>query len=276
MPAIALVDRDPVVDADEQGDPSGLDRGKEVHALAALSGDERWVTELPVASYVIATSRTTGYAATFFPSGRDTPTLIAFDLATIIVFLVASAGRQAWWMVPLDLAIAAVITADFAVRLWIEADRRRHVISLATAADGAVVISIQSEREWHAFCAEVLRDPAIASDPRFRVNVERVRNRAACDAAVQAILGSRTAAEAAADLDRAGIAYGFISTVGDLMRHPSATALPVETPNGPVEVLAPPVIVNGERPRLKPVPALGEHDAAIRAEFGSPIGQEPA
>jgi crotonobetainyl-CoA:carnitine CoA-transferase CaiB-like acyl-CoA transferase len=143
-------------------------------------------------------------------------------------------------------------------------------------ADGAVVISIQSEREWHAFCAEVLRDPAIASDPRFRVNVERVRNRAACDAAVQAILGSRTAAEAAADLDRAGIAYGFISTVGDLMRHPSATALPVETPNGPVEVLAPPVIVNGERPRLKPVPALGEHDAAIRAEFGSPIGQEPA
>jgi outer membrane protein assembly factor BamB len=76
-----------VVDADEQGDPSGLDRGKEVHALAAPSGDERWVTELPVASYVIATSRTTGYAATFFPSGRDTPTLIAFDL---------SDGRTLW------------------------------------------------------------------------------------------------------------------------------------------------------------------------------------
>jgi outer membrane protein assembly factor BamB len=76
-----------VVDADEQGDPSGLDRGKEVHALAAHSGDERWVMELPVASYVIATSRTTGYAATFFPSGRDTPTLIAFDLAD---------GRTLW------------------------------------------------------------------------------------------------------------------------------------------------------------------------------------
>ena len=58
-----------------------------MHALAADSGDERWVTELPVASYVIATSRTTGYAATFFPSGRDTPTLIAFDLAD---------GRTLW------------------------------------------------------------------------------------------------------------------------------------------------------------------------------------
>jgi outer membrane protein assembly factor BamB len=70
-----------VVEADEQGDPSGLDRGKEVHALDARSGDERWVTQLPVASYVVATSRTTGYASTFFPSDRDSPTLIAFDLA---------------------------------------------------------------------------------------------------------------------------------------------------------------------------------------------------
>ena len=141
--------------------------------------------------------------------------------------------------------------------------------------DGAVVLSIQSEREWHGFCAVVLRDPAIARDPRFRVNVERVRNRAACDGTVQAILGSRSAAEAAADLDRAGIAYGFVSTVGDLMRHPSATALPVETPNGTVDVLAPPVIVDGERPHLKPVPALGQHDAALRAEFGSRGAQEP-
>lgn len=76
-----------VVEADEQGDPSGLDRGKEVHALDARSGDERWVTELPVASYVVATSRTTGYASTFFPSDRDSPTLIAFDLAD---------GRALW------------------------------------------------------------------------------------------------------------------------------------------------------------------------------------
>ncbi len=138
-----------------------------------------------------------------------------------------------------------------------------------TLRDGAVVLSIQSEREWQAFCAEVLGDPAIAADPRFHINIERVRHRAACDAAVQAILGPRSAAETAEALDRAGIAYGFVSTVGDLMRHPSATALPVETPNGPVEVLAPPVMIDGERPRLKPVPALGQHDESIRAEFGA-------
>ncbi len=68
--------------------------------------------------------------------------LIAFDLATIAVFLLASVAREEWWMVPLDLAVAAVMAADFAARLWIEPDRRRHLMSLATIADIAVVISL--------------------------------------------------------------------------------------------------------------------------------------
>ena len=68
--------------------------------------------------------------------------LIAFDLATIAVFLLASVAREEWWMVPLDLAVATVMAADFAARLWIEPDRRRHLMSLATIADIAVIISL--------------------------------------------------------------------------------------------------------------------------------------
>jgi voltage-gated potassium channel len=68
--------------------------------------------------------------------------LIAFDLATIAVFLIASVAPEARWMTPLALIVAAVIAADFAARLWIEPDRRRHVISFATIADAAVVISL--------------------------------------------------------------------------------------------------------------------------------------
>ena len=45
-------------------------------------------------------------------------------------------------MVPLDLAVAAVIAADFAARLWIEPDRRRHLMSLAHLADIAVMVSL--------------------------------------------------------------------------------------------------------------------------------------
>ncbi|MFD1704915.1 CaiB/BaiF CoA transferase family protein [Methylopila henanensis] len=134
-------------------------------------------------------------------------------------------------------------------------------------ADGEVVISIQSEREWRIFCREILRDEAFADDPRFHVNVERVRHRPACDAHIQRILIERSSAETAEALDRARIAYGMVSTVGDLIAHPAATTLPVETPAGVAEVLAPPAIVDGRRPALGRVPALGEHDDALRAEF---------
>lgn len=68
--------------------------------------------------------------------------VMAFDMATIAVFLVASVAREEWWMVPLDFAIALVILADFAARLWIEPDRRRFVLSFATAADVAVIVSL--------------------------------------------------------------------------------------------------------------------------------------
>lgn len=68
--------------------------------------------------------------------------LMAFDMTTIAVFLVASMAREEWWMIPLDIAIAMVILADFAARLWIEPDRRRFVVSLATAADIAVIVSL--------------------------------------------------------------------------------------------------------------------------------------
>lgn len=136
-------------------------------------------------------------------------------------------------------------------------------------ADGEIVISIQSEREWQILCAEVLGDADLAADPRFDRNVQRVRNRAECDARVQARLAPRSTAEVTAVLDRARIAYGLVSTVGGLVAHPSATALPVETPNGLVEVLAPPAIVDGARPQLGPVPALGQHDEALRAEFAA-------
>lgn len=133
-------------------------------------------------------------------------------------------------------------------------------------ADGNVLLSVQSEREWQVLVRDVLRDEALAG-PRFASNVLRVRERAEVDAAIQAILITRGFAEVSAALDAAGIAYGTVSSMGDLIDHPAATTLTVETPGGPVEVLAPPAIVDGKRTPMRPVPALGAHDAALRAEF---------
>ena len=141
--------------------------------------------------------------------------------------------------------------------------------------DGDIVLAIQSEREWQVLCVEVLADQAFARYPRFDLNLRRVQNRQALDIHIQEILGRRSLAEVSAALDRHRIAYGLVSTMGDLMAHGSATTLPVATPAGEVELLAPPTIVDGKRAALRPVPSLGQDDLALRAEFGTAPQEEP-
>ncbi|MEQ1955331.1 CaiB/BaiF CoA-transferase family protein [Mesorhizobium sp. CN2-181] len=136
------------------------------------------------------------------------------------------------------------------------------------ASDGEILISIQNDREWKVFCEEVLRDAALTTDPLYARNTERVKNRAGLDAKVQQAIGAMSSDDICRLLDAVRIAYGRLSTVGDLMHHRSAAFAEVETPAGKVALLAPPNVVDGRRPALRPVPALGEHDAALRAEFG--------
>ena len=55
--------------------------------------------------------------------------------------------------------------------------------------------------------------------------------------------------------------------VTQLAHHPVLRRVPVETPNGVARVAAPPAIRSDGPPVLGRVPGIGEHTAAIRAEF---------
>lgn len=139
--------------------------------------------------------------------------------------------------------------------------------AFATSDDGLVLIAIQNEREWAALCAHFLHEPELAQAPGFDCNTARVVNRAAVDGRIAATFGALTRDEAAARLTVANIAYGFVNGVADLARHPALRRADVATPAGRVALVAPPLITRGEERALGPVPALGEHSAAIRAEF---------
>lgn len=130
-----------------------------------------------------------------------------------------------------------------------------------------VLFSIQNEREWVQFCTDVLQRPAVASDPRFADNSARVANRAALDAIIEAVFGELSRASIVERLDRARIAYGRISTLQDLAGHPQNRYVEVETPSGPVRMLAPGAVVDGQTTTLGAVPALGAHTAEIVSEF---------
>lgn len=130
-----------------------------------------------------------------------------------------------------------------------------------------VIFSVQNDREWVAFCRDFLRLSELTRDARFADNMARLAHRPELDAIIAARLLGVTAAEAMAQLEAAGIAYGRLNTVADLVDHPHVRTVSVATPGGAIEVIAPPAIVNGESPGVGAVPGLGQHGAAVRAEF---------
>ncbi len=136
-------------------------------------------------------------------------------------------------------------------------------------ADGSLVlIAIQNEREWAEFCKHFLREPDLPARPGFQTNVARVSNRAAVDAHIAAAFAHLSRDDAATRLRAANTAYGFVNDLAALARHPALRRISVETPNGAVSLAAPPVVEDDGARGLGPVPAIGEHSAAIRAEFG--------
>ncbi|WP_417728576.1 CaiB/BaiF CoA transferase family protein [Roseovarius sp.] len=136
-------------------------------------------------------------------------------------------------------------------------------------SDGkAVLISIQNEREWAMFCDAILGQPDLARDPRFDCNSNRVANRPALDAILRSVFGAITRDDMADKLRAARIAYGRVSEMEDLVSHPQNRHITVETPSGPVRMLAPGAQIDGAPIQVGPVPALGEHSEALRAEFG--------
>lgn len=134
----------------------------------------------------------------------------------------------------------------------------------------SVLFSIQNEREWQALCKESLGRPDLATDDRFRSNGLRVANRAALDAEIIPIMAALTRDEMAARLQAARIAYGRISTLEDVATHPQNRYSEIETPTGPVRLLAPGFLVDGNQPALGKVPGLGEDTERLRAEFLPP------
>ena len=136
-----------------------------------------------------------------------------------------------------------------------------------TRDDIDILISIQNDREWRILAADVMRDAALAADPDFATNVERVKRRAATDGRVAQAFGTLSADELMARLTAADIAFARVNGPAELASHPHLRRIVVDTPGGPVSLPAPAPLWAGETRDYGPVPALGEHSDKIRREF---------
>jgi itaconate CoA-transferase len=142
------------------------------------------------------------------------------------------------------------------------------------AGDGsAVFLGVQSDREWGIICRDVIHRPDLVDDPRFARNTERVENNDQITPLIETALEATTADDAVARLEAVGIACARLRTPAEFFDHPQLKARDrwrtVDTAGGQVQALLPPVWVSGWEPAMGAVPGLGEHSAALRAEFGA-------
>jgi crotonobetainyl-CoA:carnitine CoA-transferase CaiB-like acyl-CoA transferase len=137
---------------------------------------------------------------------------------------------------------------------------------------GSVFLSVQNEREFARFCEQVLKNPGLASDPRFGSGPARQQNREAMHAEIGRVFSRLTSEEVVERLEAAEIANARLNTMEQFWRHPQLQARgrwrTVGSPAGDLAMLKPPFNLEGMEPRMDAIPAVGEHTQSVLRELG--------
>ncbi len=138
--------------------------------------------------------------------------------------------------------------------------------------DGQILIGVQNDRGWQDLVIKVFDRADLVDHPRLRTNVLRVANRAECDAVVTTETRTWSTADLDARLAEAGVPAAQLNDMQGLIDHPQLSARDrwrsVDTPAGPVRAILPPMTFGDVEMAMGAVPDLGEHSAAVLAEFG--------
>ena len=142
----------------------------------------------------------------------------------------------------------------------------------AAGDGGTIMLGLQNEREWKVFCAVVLKNAALAADPRFDTNAKRNDNRAELKALILAEFAPLSTAQVIERLDKAQIANARMNDMAGVWAHPQLQARQrwqtVGSPAGEIPALLPPGRNNRFDYRMDPIPKVGEHTESILRSLG--------
>jgi formyl-CoA transferase len=140
-------------------------------------------------------------------------------------------------------------------------------------ADGYVNVAAANEPMWQRFCKALDLDE-LSSDARFASNPDRVTNREALSAAIEARLVQLTQAEVISRLEQAEVPVGPVYDLAQVFADPQAQHLgmAIATPHPRVPDLRTtgfPYQLSETNPEVRcPPPLLGEHTHEVLRELG--------
>ncbi|MFS0785248.1 CaiB/BaiF CoA-transferase family protein [Shouchella sp. 1P09AA] len=144
-------------------------------------------------------------------------------------------------------------------------------------ADQTVFLGIQNDREWKRFCLHVLEDDLLANNPRYQTNAKRNEDKEKLARIIDQKLSRLSSKAVIKRLDEQKIANARLNTMREFREHPQLKERnrwrEVDSPNGRVPTLIPPVTTPLFDVVMNPIPAVGEHTEAIRKEFSAPVGR---
>src|SRR5215211_471310 len=137
------------------------------------------------------------------------------------------------------------------------------------ASDKKIAVAVGNDAQFKRLCEAIGRDD-LAEDGRYATNPERVANREELVEILQRELLGRTADEWIEKIRSAGVPCGPVNSLAEALSdaHLSSTDMLQEVEHpvaGTLEMLASPVLVDGERPQIRrPPPTLGQHTEELR------------
>jgi len=141
------------------------------------------------------------------------------------------------------------------------------------AGDGKYVsVACASEPDWVTFCRDVVQHPELLDDPRFKNTEARRKHRDALEDIIAALFKEHDSAIWLKRLEAARLPYGSVNSIAEVLAHPQLAARgmiqEIDSPVGPIPVLATPLRLSDSPQRLDPVPELGGDNESILREFG--------
>ena len=137
-------------------------------------------------------------------------------------------------------------------------------------ADGLLAVACGNDGQFARLAME-LGLPELVADPRFATNPARVANRAELVHALEAGLAADTSANWETRLAAAGVPAGLVGDIGAAVQRAAADGLEPTVDVGGARQIRHPVRYVNASPKPPTVPpALGAHDAAVRAWLAGP------